>query len=65
MGLWFHESRGVIKRGTDLDVEQVELDWVSGINVLVRIKELPPQQQHLHLLHTLLSQRSAVVQPVH
>lgn len=48
-----------------LHVEQVELDGVPGVHVLVRVEELPPQQQHLALLHALLPQRPAVVQPVH
>ncbi len=48
-----------------LNVEQVELDGVSGVHILVRVEELPPQQQHFCLLHTLFPQRPAVVQPVH
>lgn len=48
-----------------LNIKQVELNGVSGVHVLVRVEELPPQQQHLRLLHTLLPQRPAMVQPVH
>lgn len=48
-----------------LHIEQIELHRISGVYVLVRVEELSPEQQHLRLLYTLLSQRPSVVQPVH
>lgn len=51
--------------GSDLHVKQIELDWVSGVYVLVRVEELASEQKGLVLVHPLLSERPAVVQPVH
>lgn len=48
-----------------LHVEKVQLDGVTGVHVLVRVEELPPEQKRLVLLHPLLPQGPAVVQPVH
>lgn len=48
-----------------LNVEQVQLDRVPGVHVLVGIKELASEQQGFALLHSLLPERPAVVQPVH
>lgn len=51
--------------GSDLHVKQIELDRVSGVHVLVGVEELASEQKGLVLVHPLLSERSAVVQPVH
>lgn len=51
----------IIGKGFYLYIEQVELDRVSGVHVLIRVEELPPQQQHLRLLHTLFPQRPTMV----
>lgn len=63
--LSFKHGEGTGEWLSYLHVEQVELHGVSGVHVLVRVEELPPQQQHLGLLHPLLPQRPAVVQPVY
>ena len=54
-----------MKTGSDLYVKQVELDRVPGVHILVRVEELAPEQERLVLVHALLPERSAVVQPVH
>ena len=51
--------------GTDLHVEEVELDGVARVDVLVREEELATQQQVLALVDALLAQRLRVIQPVH
>lgn len=51
--------------GSDLHIKQIELDWISGVNVLVRVEELASEQKGLVLIHPLLSEGPAVVQPVH
>lgn len=53
------------RTGADLYVEKVELDRVSGVHILVRVEEFAPEQKCLVLIHPLLSECSAVVQPVH
>lgn len=50
---------------SDLHVEQIELDRVSGVDVLVRVEELASEQKGLVLIHPLFSERPAVIQPVH
>lgn len=50
---------------SDLHVKQIELDRVSGVHVLVGVEELASEQEGLVLVHALLSERPAVVQPVH
>ena len=55
------EGRG----GTDLHVEEVELDRIASVHVLVGEEKLATQQKELALVHSLLTQRLRVVQPVH
>ena len=49
----------------NLDVEKVELNWVSCIDILVREEVLPPQQQSFVDINGLLSKSLGVIQPVH
>lgn len=49
----------------DLHIEQIELDWVSGVDVLVRVEELAAEQEDLVLIHPLLPEGPAVIEPVH
>lgn len=51
--------------GSHLHVKQIELDWISGVHVLVRVEELAPEEEGLVLVHALLSEGPAVIQPVH
>ena len=51
--------------GPHLHVKQIELDWISGVHVLVRVEELAPEEEGLVLVHPLLSEGPAVIQPVH
>lgn len=51
--------------GSHLHVKQIELDWVSGVHVLVRVEELAPEEEGLVVVHPLLSEGPAVIQPVH
>lgn len=51
--------------GSDLYIKQIELDWVSGVHVLVWVEELASEQKGLILIHPLLPEGPAVVQPVH
>ena len=59
------EEREEGRGGTDLHVEEVELDRVASVNVLIGEEELATQQKELTLVHSLLTQRLRVVQPVH
>lgn len=59
------EDLGGFFSHTYLNIKQVELDGVSGINVLVRVEELAPQQQRFVLVHPLFSEGPTVIQPVH
>ena len=60
-----HLTDGHQNDKSDLHIKQIELDRVSGVHVLVGVEELAPEQKGLALVHPLLSERSAVVQPVH
>lgn len=51
--------------GSHLHVKQIELDWISRVHILVRVEELAPEKQGLVLVHPLLSEGPAVIQPVH
>lgn len=51
--------------GSHLHVKQIELDWISGVHVLVGVEELAPEEEGLVLVHPLLSEGPAVIQPVH
>ena len=50
---------------THLDIEQVQLNRIASVHVLIRVEELPPQQQYLALLNILLPQCLGMVEPVH
>ena len=49
----------------NLDVEKIELDRVSCVDVLVGEEVLPPQQQSFVGVDRLFSECLVVVQPVH
>lgn len=51
--------------GSDLHIEQIELHRISGVDVLVRVEELAAQQEDLVLVHPLLPEGPAVIEPVH
>ncbi len=55
----------VVFIGVYLHIEQVELYWVPGIHILIRVEELSSEKQHLRLLDALLSQRPSMIQPIH
>lgn len=46
---------------SDLHVEQIELDRVSGVDILVWVEELASEQKGLVLVHPLFSERPAVI----
>lgn len=48
-----------------LHVKQIELDWIPGVHILVGVEELAPEEEGLVLVHPLLSEGPAVIQPVH
>lgn len=48
-----------------LNIKQVQLHGVSRVHILVRVKELPSQQQRFVFIYSLLSECSAVVQPIY
>lgn len=62
-----HEEgkRNVSEWESDLYIKQIELDRVSRVHILVGVEELASEQKGLVLVHPLLSERPAVVQPVH
>lgn len=63
--IWLFELLSQTLDYAYLYVEQVELNWVPGVYILVRVEELSPEEQHFSLLYPLLTQRPPVVQPIY
>lgn len=62
---WNLPSLSVWEGNTYLNIEQVELHRVSRVHILIRVKELPSQQQRFIFIHSLFSECPAVIQPIY
>lgn len=56
---------GVEDSVSRLNVEEVELDWISRINVLIGKEEFPAEENGLTFSNTLLPERFTTVHPIH
>lgn len=48
-----------------LDIQQIQLDWISFVDILVRIEILSSEDESFRIFYTLLSEGACVVKPIH